>query len=230
MQGVLLRAYSVDRDPDVPPPSTLLILLGWAACAAGILVKFPVVPGVALVTIIGLAIWDRGDARWLRNLQPGRGFLLLLVFFAIPAFSTRLLQVLAPTDTSALSVGEALSALVLIKGFEMTSYAMAHFLLGVHVLDMQSLAPYSRISYISPFIFDANSNDGASILFKGICEYGYLWIALAWRGSSTLWSVSAAFPSQFLQTCCNLGSFSRCSLLSSAGHPISTMSRRSPWR
>ena len=36
-------------------------------------------PGVALVTIIGLAIWDRGDARWLRNLQPGRGFLLLLL-------------------------------------------------------------------------------------------------------------------------------------------------------
>ena len=79
VQGILLRAYSADRDPDVPPPSTLLILLGWAACAAGILVKFPVVPGVALVTIIGLAIWDRGDARWLRNLQSGRGFLLLLL-------------------------------------------------------------------------------------------------------------------------------------------------------
>ncbi|MEY4967073.1 MAG: hypothetical protein RL274_2656 [Pseudomonadota bacterium] len=79
VQGVLLRAYRAARDPDVLPPSTRLILLGWAACAAGILVKFPVVPGVALVTIIGLAIWDRGDARWLRNLQPGRGFLLLLL-------------------------------------------------------------------------------------------------------------------------------------------------------
>jgi len=78
VQGVLLRVYRAARDPDVPPPTTRLILLGWAACAAGILVKFPVVPGVALVTIAGLAIWDR-DVRWLRNLQALRGFLLTVL-------------------------------------------------------------------------------------------------------------------------------------------------------
>ena len=78
VQGVLLRAYRAARDPDAPPPSRRLILLGWAACAAGILVKFPVVPGVALVTLAGLAIWDR-DVRWLRSLEPMRGVLLLLL-------------------------------------------------------------------------------------------------------------------------------------------------------
>lgn len=78
VQGVLLRVYRAARDPDTPAPSTRLILLGWAACAAGILVKFPVVPGVALVTIAGLAIWDR-DVRWLRNLQAVRGFLLAVL-------------------------------------------------------------------------------------------------------------------------------------------------------
>ena len=78
VQGVLLRVYRAAREPDAPQPSRRLILLGWAACAAGILVKFPVVPGVALVTIAGLAIWDR-DVRWLRGLDALRGFLLTFV-------------------------------------------------------------------------------------------------------------------------------------------------------
>ncbi len=78
VQGVLLRVYRAAREPDAPQPSRRLILLGWAACAAGILVKFPVVPGVALVTIAGLAIWDR-DVRWLRGLQALRGFLLTVL-------------------------------------------------------------------------------------------------------------------------------------------------------
>jgi hypothetical protein len=98
------------------------------------------------------------------------------LFIAIPAFSARLIQALNPQTTVNLSVSEALSVLVLIKGYQMTSYAIVHFPLGVHALDMQSLAPFSSISLISPFMFEANSNDGASLFFKGICEYGYLWI------------------------------------------------------
>lgn len=78
VQGVLLRVYRAAREPGAPQPSRRLILLGWAACAAGILIKFPVVPGVALVTIAGLAIWDR-DVRWLRGLHALRGFLLTFV-------------------------------------------------------------------------------------------------------------------------------------------------------
>src|SRR3954470_7219893 len=51
VQGVLLRLYRAARDPDAPPesnqPSRRLLLAGWIACAAGILVKFPLVPGIA---------------------------------------------------------------------------------------------------------------------------------------------------------------------------------------
>jgi len=88
VQGVLLRLYRAARDPDVAAPSGRMILWGWAACAAGILVKFPVVPGVALVTIIGLGGWDLwlrrksrepGALAWLKETRPVRGVLLLLL-------------------------------------------------------------------------------------------------------------------------------------------------------
>ena len=46
MQGVLLRLYQ-------GPISTRLALSGWAALAIGILVKGPVTPAVAAVTVIG---------------------------------------------------------------------------------------------------------------------------------------------------------------------------------
>jgi 4-amino-4-deoxy-L-arabinose transferase-like glycosyltransferase len=78
VQGVLLRVYRAAREPEAPQPSSWLVWLGWVACAAGILVKFPVVPGVAAVTVIGLVAWDR-DWRWLARLKPARGFLLTLL-------------------------------------------------------------------------------------------------------------------------------------------------------
>ncbi|HEU0096857.1 MAG TPA: glycosyltransferase family 39 protein, partial [Rhizomicrobium sp.] len=78
VQGVLLRVYRAAREPEAPQPSSRLVWLGWVACAAGILVKFPVVPGVAAVTVIGLLAWER-DWRWLARLKPARGFLLTLL-------------------------------------------------------------------------------------------------------------------------------------------------------
>ncbi len=75
VQGVLLRVYRAAREANAPEPSTRLVLLGWAAVGAGALVKFPVVPGVALITIIVLVAWDR-QWRWLTVLKPLRGILL----------------------------------------------------------------------------------------------------------------------------------------------------------
>lgn len=88
VQGVLLRLYRAARDPDVAAPSNKMILWGWAAAAAGILVKFPVVPGVALVTIFGLGGWDLwlrrksrepGALDWVKATRPVRGVILLLL-------------------------------------------------------------------------------------------------------------------------------------------------------
>jgi 4-amino-4-deoxy-L-arabinose transferase-like glycosyltransferase len=96
VQGVLLRLYRAARDPEAPKPRTGTVMWGWAAVAFGILIKFPVVPGVAIATIIGLTAWDwwerrratpaEGDAAsaesvwaWLGDLRPIRGLLLVLL-------------------------------------------------------------------------------------------------------------------------------------------------------
>jgi 4-amino-4-deoxy-L-arabinose transferase-like glycosyltransferase len=78
VQGVLLRVYRAARDPDAPQVRAGLVWWGWAAVGAGALVKFPVVPGVALVTVIALVAWDR-QWRWLGMLKPLRGLLLALL-------------------------------------------------------------------------------------------------------------------------------------------------------
>src|SRR5438067_1930506 len=92
MQGVLLRLYRAARDPDAPPVSRRLLLAGWIACAAGILIKFPVVPGIAVTTILGLLAWDAWQRRrtgmgepawaWLSSLKLAKGFFLTLLLIS----------------------------------------------------------------------------------------------------------------------------------------------------
>ena len=86
VQGVLLRIWRAAKE-DLPPPSTRLVLVGWAACAAGILVKFPIVPGVALATIAALLGWEWWETRkiawrWLAGLKPLHGVVLTAVLVA----------------------------------------------------------------------------------------------------------------------------------------------------
>jgi len=76
-QGVLLRAY-LARNPDSPPLSRRLALLGWLSFAIGILIKGPVIAGVVGVTIAALVLWDR-EWRWLGRLRPVWGLVLTLV-------------------------------------------------------------------------------------------------------------------------------------------------------
>lgn len=104
-------------------------------------------------------------------------FSALAIFFAsilaVPQFSERFRGVF--TGAIAQSVVDSqYSVLAFIKGFQMTSYAIGHFPLGVAFLNMEILAPQSIISYFSDYTYELNSADGASLLFKGICEMGIL--------------------------------------------------------
>jgi 4-amino-4-deoxy-L-arabinose transferase-like glycosyltransferase len=75
MQGVLLRLYH-------GAISRRLALWGWAALALGILVKGPVAPAVAAITVIVLGAWQWRAQRWqafawLKGAEPLKGALLL---------------------------------------------------------------------------------------------------------------------------------------------------------
>jgi 4-amino-4-deoxy-L-arabinose transferase-like glycosyltransferase len=79
--GALARAYFV-RGAARLPLSTVLIF--WLAVAAGVLVKGPLVPMFAALTVLALFVRER-SARWFLALRPGLGVLIVLAL-ALPWF------------------------------------------------------------------------------------------------------------------------------------------------
>ena len=79
-QWALMRIY-LDRERVTVKPSKHWIFF-WIALAAGILVKGPIAPAIAILTITVLAIWHRG-AGWIRPLRLGRG-LILVALITLP--------------------------------------------------------------------------------------------------------------------------------------------------
>ena len=76
MQGALGRAY-LDWRQGVTPKRAITLLF-WVACGAGILLKGPVPPAIALLTILVLRVADRRGG-FLRALRPVSGLLLMLL-------------------------------------------------------------------------------------------------------------------------------------------------------
>jgi len=77
-QAVLMRIYLAARGS--ARPSLFLVLGGWAALAAGLLIKGPVIIAVLGSTALVLSVWDR-DWRWMAGARPlfGAGVVLVLV-------------------------------------------------------------------------------------------------------------------------------------------------------
>ncbi|HWC63633.1 MAG TPA: glycosyltransferase family 39 protein [Rhizomicrobium sp.] len=82
MQAVLLSVWRAAKE-NTAPPSTRLVMAGWAALAISILVKGPVGPAVALATIAALFVFDRQwkdrQWRWLAGTKPLKGVALALL-------------------------------------------------------------------------------------------------------------------------------------------------------
>ncbi|MDE2133752.1 MAG: glycosyltransferase family 39 protein [Alphaproteobacteria bacterium] len=88
-QGFLLRVYMAARTGEAAV-SRKLALAGWAAFAAGILIKGPVVIAVCVLTFLALAVWDR-DWRWLGRTRPLLGLAVTLAL-VLPWFAAIWLQ------------------------------------------------------------------------------------------------------------------------------------------
>ena len=144
-------------------------------------------------TLIGIGLLSGAIVIFHRTLK-GRGFGLiggaLLVsilgaaIIVIPAVAHRFTGVLAG-DNSSLLLEQNMSTLVFIKGRQMATYAIQHFPLGVAFMDMESLQTHASVSRAFEYLYTLNSNDGSSILFKGISEFGIMFVLVsllaAWR-------------------------------------------------
>jgi len=71
VMGVMMRVYCAARNDTVV--STRLVLWGWFAFAIAVLVKGPVVAGVAIATILVLLAWDWWDGRPRKLPTPAEG-------------------------------------------------------------------------------------------------------------------------------------------------------------
>jgi hypothetical protein len=138
-------------------------------------------PSGTLIGIIALAAGISFSASALRMRMGGAagvailGAAVGLAIVFVSEISGRVFGVLSANAYD--PFGEQnLSALLFEKGKQMAEYALWNFPLGVAFLDMAILAPYAPVSYVADVVFYLNSQDGSSILFKGICELGILFL------------------------------------------------------
>jgi 4-amino-4-deoxy-L-arabinose transferase-like glycosyltransferase len=75
-QAVLFRLYLSARDASRPSVSHGVVIAGWFAFGAGVLVKGPVILGVIGLTALAISLWDR-DWRWLKTTRPWQGVLIV---------------------------------------------------------------------------------------------------------------------------------------------------------
>jgi 4-amino-4-deoxy-L-arabinose transferase-like glycosyltransferase len=78
-QAALMRVYLAARGRLQPP--LIVILGGWAALGAGLLLKGPVILAVLGATALALSAWDR-DWRWLAGTKPLLGVALAIAIVA----------------------------------------------------------------------------------------------------------------------------------------------------
>lgn len=64
----------------------------------------------------------------------------------------------------------------------MATLALSDYPFGVSLLNMEYLSPQVEVSQINEIFYRKNSNDGTSILFKTIAEFGYFGVVFSLFG------------------------------------------------
>jgi len=100
--------------------------------------------------------------------------LFSLVIIYIPNIGHRISSVFKYFQVGALTGISNISALIYIKGYQMASYALINYPLGVGFINMEVLNDYSSVSHLSPTLYELNKENGSSMLFKIVSEYGIL--------------------------------------------------------
>lgn len=183
VQSVLLRVYCAARDDSASQPSTKMVLWGWAALAAGILVKGPVIVGVAAATIIALLAWDR-RAAWLKALRPIRGLLLTLVLV-----SPWLLAISIQSHGAFLqqSLGNDFAA-------KMAGGQESHGALPGYYLLLSAAAFFPAILFVAPGVVLGIARRGDAAVRFLLCWAGSWWLVVEIVPTKLPHYVISAYP------------------------------------
>jgi hypothetical protein len=99
---------------------------------------------------------------------------LFLIINYIPFINDRVVSIFKYFQSGTLQGIVNISSLVYIKGFQMASHALLYYPIGVGFLNMGVLNEYSSVSQLNELLFTLNKDDGSSILFKILTEFGIL--------------------------------------------------------
>lgn len=134
--------------------------------------------GILAMAMVALAVKKASQGQFF-SLLAGAGVMGAagVAVLSVRKIQARVFDMLVPQTALMMTKPDAISNLALLKGLEMAQYALQHMPLGVAFLDMASLSNHARISHISRVMAHINSSDGASVLFKGVSEFGYAFLA-----------------------------------------------------
>ena len=93
------------------------------------------------------------------------------VIFSIQEISDRIISLFSLLGDG-LDPSANISALILLKGYEMFTYAITNYPLGIGFLNMALVNEFSSVSFLYPFLYNLNKQDGSSLFFKFCSEFG----------------------------------------------------------
>lgn len=166
--GILARAYLAFRAPRVAlSPGSVQFVAFWLLMGAAILVKGPVVPAIAALMVLVLAIRDR-DIRWTGALRPGLG-LAIVALVVLPW----LVPMVMKTGGGFLSDSLVRDMFAKIGGAQEKHGAPPGTYLGVFWITFWPAAALVLLAL--PFAWRERRDDGVALLLAWIVPF---WLVL----------------------------------------------------
>lgn len=166
--GFLARAYLASRAPGIAPAlERRHLVLFWLVIGAAILIKGPIVPLIAAVMLVGLALRDRGLA-WAKTLRPGLG-IVLVALVVLPWLALILMK----TGGSFFADSVGKDMLAKIGSAQEKHGAPPGTYLGVFWITFWPAAPLALLAL--PFAWRERKDDGVALLLAWIAPF---WLIL----------------------------------------------------
>ena len=166
--GFLARAYFSARAPDIAPQlNRTHLVLFWIVVGASILLKGPIIPLIAALTMVVMYVRDR-DIAWMKAMRPGMG-LAIIGLIVLPW----LVLILMKTGGSFLEESVGKDMLAKVGGAQEKHGAPPSTYLGVFWVTFWPAAPLALLA--AAFAWKERRDDGVALLLAWLVPF---WLAL----------------------------------------------------